>query len=51
MGPATVCPWVLIGAVAVLLPIIAERAGQLAVPDVVIEIALGVLIGPACCPS
>jgi Kef-type K+ transport system membrane component KefB len=47
MEPATVFTWVLIGAVAVLSPIISELSGRLAIPDVVIEITLGILIGPA----
>jgi Kef-type K+ transport system membrane component KefB len=38
---------VLIAIVAVISPILAELTGRLAIPDVVIEIALGVVIGPA----
>jgi Kef-type K+ transport system membrane component KefB len=38
---------VLIAIVAVLSPILAELTGRLAIPDVVFEIALGILIGPA----
>jgi Kef-type K+ transport system membrane component KefB len=38
---------VLIGLMAVLSPILSELSGRLAVPDVVIEIALGIIIGPA----
>jgi Kef-type K+ transport system membrane component KefB len=38
---------VLIGLVAVLSPILSELTGKLAVPDVVIEIVLGIIIGPA----
>jgi Kef-type K+ transport system membrane component KefB len=43
----TVGTLVLIGLVAVLSPILSELSGKLAVPDVVIEIALGIIIGPA----
>jgi Kef-type K+ transport system membrane component KefB len=38
---------VLIAIVAVVSPILAELTGRLAIPDVVFEIALGVVIGPA----
>jgi Kef-type K+ transport system membrane component KefB len=38
---------VLIGIVAVISPILAELTGRLAIPDVVFEIALGIVIGPA----
>jgi Kef-type K+ transport system membrane component KefB len=38
---------VLIGIVAVLSPILAELTGRLAIPDVVFEIGLGIVIGPA----
>jgi Kef-type K+ transport system membrane component KefB len=43
----TVSTLVLIGVVAVLSPILSELTGRLAVPDVVIEIGLGIIIGPA----
>jgi Kef-type K+ transport system membrane component KefB len=38
---------VLIGIVAVISPILAEFTKRLAIPDVVFEIALGIVIGPA----
>lgn len=38
---------VLIAIVAVVSPILAELTGRLAIPDVVFEIALGIVIGPA----
>ena len=38
---------VLIGIVAVISPILAELTGRLAIPDVVFEIGLGIVIGPA----
>ena len=38
---------VLIGIVAVISPLLAELTGRLGVPDVVFEIALGIVIGPA----
>jgi Kef-type K+ transport system membrane component KefB len=38
---------VLIGIVAVISPILAELTGRLAIPDVVFELVLGVVIGPA----
>jgi len=38
---------VLIGIVAVISPILTELTRRLAIPDVVIEIALGIVIGPA----
>ena len=38
---------VLIGIVAVISPILAELTGRLAIPDVVFEIVLGIVIGPA----
>jgi len=38
---------VLIGIVAVISPILAELTGRLAIPDVVLEIFLGIVIGPA----
>jgi len=44
---STVTTLVLIASVAVLSPILAELTGKLAVPDVVIEIGLGIIIGPA----
>jgi Kef-type K+ transport system membrane component KefB len=43
----TVGTLVLIGVVAVVSPILSELTGKLAVPDVVIEIVLGIIIGPA----
>jgi Kef-type K+ transport system membrane component KefB len=43
----TVGTLVLIGVVAVAAPILSELTGKLAVPDVVIEILLGIIIGPA----
>jgi Kef-type K+ transport system membrane component KefB len=50
VGPLTVTTvgtLVLIGLAAVLSPILSELTGKLAVPDVVIEIVLGIIIGPA----
>ncbi len=47
MTVATVSTLVLIAAVAVLSPLLAELTRGLAVPDVVIEIGLGIVIGPA----
>jgi Kef-type K+ transport system membrane component KefB len=47
MSLSTVGTLVLIGIVAVASPILAELTGRLAVPGVVFEIALGILIGPA----
>jgi Kef-type K+ transport system membrane component KefB len=38
---------VLIGIVAVISPILAELSGRLAIPGVVVEIVLGIVIGPA----
>jgi Kef-type K+ transport system membrane component KefB len=38
---------VLIGIVAVIAPLLAELTGRLAIPSVVFEIALGIVIGPA----
>ena len=38
---------VLIGIVAVISPILAELTGRLAIPDVVFELGLGAVIGPA----
>jgi Kef-type K+ transport system membrane component KefB len=43
----TVSTLVLIGLVAVVSPILSELTGKLAIPDVVIEIVLGIIIGPA----
>ncbi len=47
MTLSTVSTLVLIGVVAVISPLLAEIGGTLAVPDVVIEIVLGIVIGPA----
>lgn len=47
MNLSTVGTLVLIGIVAVISPILAELTGRLAVPDVVFEIGLGIVIGPA----
>jgi len=47
MTLSTVSTLVLIGVVAVISPILAELTGRLAIPDVVFEIILGILIGPA----
>jgi len=47
MNPSTVSALVLIGIVAVLSHILAELTGRLAIPDVVFEIGLGIVIGPA----
>jgi len=38
---------VLIGIVAVISPILVELTGRLAIPDVVFELDLGAVIGPA----
>jgi Kef-type K+ transport system membrane component KefB len=38
---------VLIGIVAVISPILAELTGRLAIPDVVLQIVFGIVIGPA----
>ncbi len=46
MTLSTVSTLVLIGVVAVLSPILAEISGNLAIPDVVFEIGLGIVIGP-----
>jgi Kef-type K+ transport system membrane component KefB len=43
----TVGTLVLIGLVAVASPVLSELTGKLAIPDVVIEIVLGIVIGPA----
>jgi Kef-type K+ transport system membrane component KefB len=43
----TVGTLVLIGLVAVAAPILSELSGKVAIPDVVIEIVLGIIIGPA----
>jgi Kef-type K+ transport system membrane component KefB len=47
MNLSTDSTLVLIGIVAVLSPILAELTGRLAIPDVVFEIGLGIVIGPA----
>jgi Kef-type K+ transport system membrane component KefB len=47
MSPSTVGTLVLIGIVAVISPMLAELTGRLGIPDVVFEIALGIVIGPA----
>jgi Kef-type K+ transport system membrane component KefB len=47
MNLSTDSALVLIGIVAVLSPILAELTGRLAIPDVVFEIGLGIVIGPA----
>ena len=47
MTLSTVGTLVLIGIVAVVSPILAELTGRLAIPDVVFEIGLGIVIGPA----
>jgi Kef-type K+ transport system membrane component KefB len=47
MTLSTEATLVLIGIVAVISPILAELTGRLAVPDVVFEITLGIVIGPA----
>jgi hypothetical protein len=47
MSLSTISTLVLIGIVAVVSPVLAELTGRLAVPGVVFEIALGILIGPA----
>jgi Kef-type K+ transport system membrane component KefB len=44
---STVSTLVFIAGVAVLSPILAELSGRLAIPDVVFEIGLGIVIGPA----
>jgi Kef-type K+ transport system membrane component KefB len=44
---STVATLVLIASVAVLSPLLAELSGKVAVPDVVIQIGLGIIIGPA----
>jgi Kef-type K+ transport system membrane component KefB len=44
---STVGTLVLIGLAAVFSPILSELTGKLAIPDVVIEIVLGIIIGPA----
>ncbi len=47
MTSSTVSTLVMIALVAVLSPILAELSGRLAIPDVVIQIGLGIVIGPA----
>src|SRR6516162_1510119 len=47
MTLTTVGTLVLVGLVAVLSPILSELTGKLSVPDVVIEILLGIIIGSA----
>jgi Kef-type K+ transport system membrane component KefB len=47
MTLSTVGTLVLIGIVAVVSPILAELTGRLTIPDVVFEIGLGIVIGPA----
>jgi len=47
MTLSTEATLVLIGIVAAISPILAELTGRLAIPDVVLEIALGIVIGPA----
>jgi Kef-type K+ transport system membrane component KefB len=44
---STVSTLVFIAVVAVASPILAELSGKLAIPDVVFEIGLGIVIGPA----
>jgi Kef-type K+ transport system membrane component KefB len=44
--PTAVATLVLIALAAVLAPIISELTGRLAVPEIVIQIALGILMGP-----
>lgn len=46
MTPTAVATLVLIALAAVLAPIISELTGRLAVPEIVIQIALGILMGP-----
>ncbi len=46
MTYAVISPLVLIAAAAVLAPVISEQTRGLRVPSVVIELALGILIGP-----
>ena len=47
MTLSTVGTLVLIAIVAVISPLLAELSGRLAIPGVVFEIALGIVIGPA----
>jgi Kef-type K+ transport system membrane component KefB len=47
MSLSTVGTLVLIAIVAVISPILADLTGRLAIPGVVLEIALGIVIGPA----
>jgi Kef-type K+ transport system membrane component KefB len=44
---STVATFVIIGMVAVVSPVLAELSGRLSVPDVVFEIGLGIVVGPA----
>src|ERR1700679_4328684 len=46
MTTAAVGPLVLIALAAVLAPILSELTGRLAIPEIVIQIGLGILIGP-----
>jgi Kef-type K+ transport system membrane component KefB len=43
----TVSTLVVIGVISVLAPILSELSGRLGIPDVVIEIGLGIVVGPA----
>src|SRR6516164_8262988 len=47
MTLSTIGTLVLIAIVAVISPLLAELTGRLAIPGVVFEIALGIVIGPA----
>jgi Kef-type K+ transport system membrane component KefB len=47
MTLATVSTLVLIAVAAVLAPVLAELTGPVGVPDVVIQLSLGILVGPA----
>jgi Kef-type K+ transport system membrane component KefB len=47
MTPSAISTLVLIGIVAVASPVLAELTGRLAVPGVVFELGLGIVIGPA----
>jgi Kef-type K+ transport system membrane component KefB len=46
MSSAAVSTLVLIAAIAVIAPIISELSGKLGVPEVVIQLGLGILVGP-----
>ena len=48
MTTASVATLVLIAMAAVLAPILSELTGRLAIPEIVIQIGLGILIGPTC---